>query len=99
MFGAELINCGFGFLDKLYLLLDLIVEGFERLTSPMRFDLCTADDVGLGDGVCDENRLLLRGMFGGDLNEICSANGRELQLVSETFDFVFVGWKTEAESC
>jgi hypothetical protein len=79
--------------------LDLIVEGFRRLISPMFFDLWAADDVGLGDGVCDEDRLLLSGMLGGDLNEICSANGRELQLASETFDFVFVGWKIEVESC
>lgn len=85
--------------DEICLELDFFIESFEDLVSPLFFEFCAANEVGFGDGVCDEDRLLLRGVFSGDLDEVGSANGRELQLVSETFDFVFVGWKTEAESC
>ena len=74
-FDTGLGELDFVFLEELYLELDFFIECFEGVIGSVLFDFCAAGEVGFGDGVGDEDCLFCGGVFGGDFDEVGSADG------------------------
>jgi len=81
----------------LELLDNLIVQTFADFLPSFPANFCLHVDVGFGHGIGDKDSLLLRLVYGRDVEKIGSANMRNFQLRFEGINIPFFGRDTELQ--